>query len=708
MLQKLTLQNFKRHRDLTIDFTSGINCVRGGNEYGKSSVLHAIGYALFGSKSLNVSLDEAVTWGEPVSTLKVTLTLQLQGDTFTFARGKSGAEVLKNGVVFCTGQNEVTSLAAQLMGADTNVAGKLFLASQNGIRGALEEGPKALSVLIEDLSDMAIFDQILDSASEKLVLGSPALLEERQKGAEATLAAAMATLPTKPDDVDYQGKMKDLATKLMTTEASLPALEAKAATTDKEWVAASTLYVGRQKLEHAVETAAATLAAAKEQVAVLSPAACTVVTDSREALRAEIAEAEGFEKRVAAYATFCKLPDGERYAYPLATFTADAETNFAQHKHNETRVREAEKAIAAAKGRRINHDKCDKCGQDVTHLKHIVETNAAVDADLASLGLLLDEAKAAFDVEVVCANRFNSIRRFAATLQPEFMKLVGYVQFDSSVYPPLAVWDGEVPSASPDAGTARAALAKVEAEIKALAVAKARLELATEQHAKAEHAHAQAGQALAAYESPTSERILELTEIRDDAALYFGAAKGEIIIAKEEMTKLTTEYTSALSLWSACQRRIDDAQRVIAECQKDLGSLAFNNGLVKKLRSIRPIVANKVWNTVLASVSVMFSQMRDEASIVTKEASGFKVNGQAVESLSGSTLDVLGIALRCSLLRTFIPQCGLLVLDEPAQGCDATRTESMLGFLQSLGMGQTLLVTHESISESISSNVIQL
>jgi hypothetical protein len=95
-------------------------------------------------------------------------------------------------------------------------------------------------------------------------------------------------------------------------------------------------------------------------------------------------------------------------------------------------------------------------------------------------------------------------------------------------------------------------------------------------------------------------------------------------------------------MWAVCQSRVDDAQRVIAECKADLDSLSFNNGLVKKLRAIRPVIANKLWNTVLASVSVMFSQMRREESWVTKEKDGFKVNGQSVESLSGSTLDLLG------------------------------------------------------------------
>jgi DNA repair exonuclease SbcCD ATPase subunit len=161
-------------------------------------------------------------------------------------------------------------------------------------------------------------------------------------------------------------------------------------------------------------------------------------------------------------------------------------------------------------------------------------------------------------------------------------------------------------------------------------------------------------------------------------------------------------------MWDMAKERVNDANKTIEACKADLASLGFNNALVAKLRKIRPIIANKLWNTVLASVSVMFSQMRKKESWVTKDSGGFKVNGQTVESLSGSTLDILGLAIRCALLRTFLPQCGLLVLDEPCASMDDGRTEALLGFLKSVGFQQTLLVSHEEVSESVADNLIQL
>jgi DNA repair exonuclease SbcCD ATPase subunit len=100
--------------------------------------------------------------------------------------------------------------------------------------------------------------------------------------------------------------------------------------------------------------------------------------------------------------------------------------------------------------------------------------------------------------------------------------------------------------------------------------------------------------------------------------------------------------------------------------------------------------------------------MRGEESWVSKCKDGFKVNGQAVESLSGSTLDILGLAIRCALIRTFLPQCSLLILDEPAAAMDERRTESLLGFISGSGFNQVLLITHEEISESVASNVIEV
>ena len=84
------------------------------------------------------------------------------------------------------------------------------------------------------------------------------------------------------------------------------------------------------------------------------------------------------------------------------------------------------------------------------------------------------------------------------------------------------------------------------------------------------------------------------------------------------------------------------------------------------------------------------------------------VNGEYVGSLSGSTLDLLGLAIRVALVKTFLPTCPFLILDEPASAMDSNRTALMMGFLSGVGFNQIILVTHEDLSEAVANNVIEL
>ena len=116
----------------------------------------------------------------------------------------------------------------------------------------------------------------------------------------------------------------------------------------------------------------------------------------------------------------------------------------------------------------------------------------------------------------------------------------------------------------------------------------------------------------------------------------------------------------------------------------------------------------KVWSVVLASVSHYFSDMRGTPSIVTRDDEGFKVNSKSIVGLSGSTLDILGLAIRVALMRTFLPSLSFLQLDEPASGCDDDRETAMLGLITACKFDQILLVTHSTLADAFSSNVISL
>ena len=712
MLNSLKLTNFRKVTSDEMIFTPGINVIRGLNESSKSTRLESIAYALFGSRSLRTPIEQTVTWGEPVNTLKVELAITVGDKVYNFKRSKSGAEVTVNGTVFCTGQNEVSALAASLLGADATTASKLLLASQNGIRGALEEGPKALSMLIEDLADMAVFDTILEAAQTKLALGSPLLLEERLKGAESTLEAATQSLPAKPNEDEFRGHVAALNLHISTVERTIADLSERVFRANKAWQDNSAIYLKKTELNAAVDRALATLKESEKLAEELSMKAARFVEPDvvMDTLKQQLSEAQNHASRMEAYNVFKSLPEVPRYWNGYAESFVSASKSFDDTEKSIRRdIAAIESAIRELNRQRLDGGPCSKCGQPTAHLTHIAETNAQIDAKLAEIEPALQPLKDALEVAEARAAYIAPIPSVAARMQPMLNKLNGYVELDENFYPPKVSWIGSVPTdEAVDVAGLRKRIAAIDADWKAKEADEARAKLAKEQWEKALRVYEKVAEERDVFMAPDADQIIALTEAKDQAVVNLNLATGEIELARKEIVEITKAHEQAKQMWAVCQSRVDDAQRVIAECKADLDSLSFNNGLVKKLRAIRPVIANKLWNTVLASVSVMFSQMRREESWVTKEKDGFKVNGQSVESLSGSTLDLLGLSIRTSLLRTFLPQCGLLVLDEPMHGCDADRSESMLGFLKSVDFRQTLLVSHEEVSESVADNLIVL
>lgn len=183
MLKQLHLTNFGRHTDLTVDFAPGVNAISAANEFGKTTVMKAVAYALFGTKALPDNLDDTVTWGEPANSLRVKLDFTVGGTDYTITRSKGSAE-LRYADQSVTGQTETAKFVADLLGADAGLAANLVIAGQNEIRGALQGGAKGAVALIEKLADFDQLDELIDLLQSNLVTGNTsaakAALEQAQ------------------------------------------------------------------------------------------------------------------------------------------------------------------------------------------------------------------------------------------------------------------------------------------------------------------------------------------------------------------------------------------------------------------------------------------------------------------------------------------------------------------------------------------------
>ena len=207
MLKLLKTRNFRKLTDFSFRFTPGLQVVRGANEAGKSTMLEAIAYALFGVKACRDSLDQVVTWGQKDTTLKVELVFEYAGVEYTASRAKSGAEINYPGGKV-TGQTETKEFIERLLGVDGAAVGRLMMANQGAIRGALDAGGKATMELIEQLADFDIIDQVIEAITGGLQTGHTSSYEEKVQTA-VQKAEALTEAVQAPDATLYVIQVKE-------------------------------------------------------------------------------------------------------------------------------------------------------------------------------------------------------------------------------------------------------------------------------------------------------------------------------------------------------------------------------------------------------------------------------------------------------------------------------------------------------------------
>ena len=707
MIKALTLTKFRKVLDETMVFSEGLNLLRGPNESSKSTRIEAILFALYGSRTLRDSLAQCVTWGHKENELKVELVIDVDGQEFLYRRSKAGAEVIKDGQAFVTGQTEVTAFSSSLLGADAKIASSLMLADQSGLRGTLDEGPAAVSGLMAKLADFDLIDLLVVDMQSTLLLGADAPIREKLKAAEAERDEAFAAMPA-PSVVAAaelavsKAEAKANALRKQRDENEAPAYnlaiekmrEAEAA---QEKYEAAVLASDKAKAK--MSQAERDLADAKSRVIVIDH-------DRIASLRKDVFDIAEAMKRASAWEAFKKLP-----SLPDVHWEGDSDS-FHTHLQNSralldtanAKVSHLNSQINAARSRKIEGGLCKVCGTDVSKRPDIIETNAAVDREVAALNEQLNEWKPRAAELTNEIQQLDTIARAARNVSvPASVK--PYVTEENLTVPTRYLWIGGDGYVNPDfnklkdelASLERAAEAsnRAEGEVKALerALTQARLD-----HAAAE----------ARLQTTPSIDLAPYNAAHRAAADALNLIDNKVYDADKIVEQAKADHEALLAQQQSCMTRLNLAKMRIDEYTKDIEAVGFNNALLKKMRSIKPAVTDHLWNSVLAAVSQFFTQLRGEASVVTKDSDGFKVNGASVKSLSGSTLDVLALAVRVALTKTFIPNSSMLILDECAAACDKDRTSNLLGFLAATHFKQIILASHDELSLSVADNVLDL
>lgn len=708
MINKVTLKNFRQHRDLTLDLQPGFTALRGENEAGKSTVLEAILFALFGIRAARN--NDVVSWGEPDKSVKVELWMTLPGGELHISRSKTAAEINYAGQTV-TGQTECTRFIEAQMQLQPGLGPKLMVATQSDIKGVLAQKNGQATELIEELADLAVIDRIVDKLQARYPTGNTKLVESRIEAAESLVDRHKAvTLELQGNwvNVPNDEQITEQATVATELQQQIVNLQDELAAAKQSRDDAIAVNDNRAKVIRKLNAAQDYLAGLKNQMAAMeskrpTAPACTATLDELDVALADMERQRVIYRK---YQTF--ITKTANYEVLFEGSESDLRRKIGGLRAEVAGYREEASSlphkIATLQAQIVAASVCGFCDKDVSQFPEVAEKNAALQKRIAGLeedSRAVGNLKSAAEVELKRLTDILNVGQLPLSLDDSLYDV------DDSVFPARVTWKGVVPT-DPTQEVGR-----LQAERDAWVAFNAASNQFNRQLASLEQEVVNSQQEVAGLEAA----VKLLPPCPDTSALSAAVEKlladiNETAVAAEsaghklaDMRRSVEDYQGSMV---AARKNLLDAELRLNEAKDELAEVNFNNSLVKKLRTARPEIANKVWSNVLGTVSRYFSVMRGTKAVVTKGDDGFLVDGKSVESYSGSTLDILGLALRVALIRTFLPNCGFMMLDEPFAACDDGRQTLALGFLASAGFRQVLVITHEGISETVADTLITL
>ena len=149
ILDRLELSNFKRFRHEEIQFKDGITGILGNNGTGKSSLVSAIFFALYGVKTTGIAGDYIVSsFAGPKEKCEVVLDFRIGGDSYkiirSFKKGKTvthDAEFYKNKQLVAKEVSPVEAEVIRTLGMGPMDFRNTIYAAQNDLLTLLENTP---------------------------------------------------------------------------------------------------------------------------------------------------------------------------------------------------------------------------------------------------------------------------------------------------------------------------------------------------------------------------------------------------------------------------------------------------------------------------------------------------------------------------------------------------------------------------------------
>ena len=169
MIRKITLRNWKSHENTELEFKPGVNIIVGSMGVGKSSILQAISFGLFGTfselKSKDIKITDLITRGGVAKSSEIELSLTMAEQDLilkrTITEGKGTEAILKDSeykLLAGTNPTQVSAYLKNIMKLDEDLFLRTVYSKQNEIDLFLQLTPGERKKRLDQLMALDKFE----------------------------------------------------------------------------------------------------------------------------------------------------------------------------------------------------------------------------------------------------------------------------------------------------------------------------------------------------------------------------------------------------------------------------------------------------------------------------------------------------------------------------------------------------------------------
>lgn len=712
VLESVTLENFKRHKSLTVNFSEQLTAIVGPNYSGKSSVLEGVFFALFGAKAVPGG-TEIITRTGSRSKACVTLRLRIAGRDFKVVRTPTTAVLSRvsgpEEEVVATGHTAVTEEIAKRFGGDMKRTMMLSFSSQGETSALLTMGAAKLNQIIEDVSGIDYIDKLIALATKKSSDASAVLdsMGEVENVEELDQAVDIARTQQKECEARKQANDKLYESSKKELEEINKQLD-EASNHNKK---AERSNKARQQLLSDLNAASENLKASKLELSKMeTPDVAAIEQDWHE--KANKAEKLA-EKKSALVNIEHKLDQktvwldevGDKYIswaenLPLVEEQKKIVGAAQQYKDEMLLLESESKKLYLSLKNDLQNSVCSACNRafDEEHLKK-VQTQ-------------IPEAKENWELHKQCLSdaekKLNIAKQTLSTLQKKL---------------PPEDWEKQIADCKESISSLTKEKNEIEFRPEFLDKAKAELSEAQQRLSDATAKQRERARMERTVENQT-KRVAEVKaeldmtkEVVMTDLQPLLAAQTEKMLAHGDYSnaraELTAEYEAARHQTQALELRLKTAAQLASKRATAEATKARFGQFARWLRDNKAAFLSDTWAGILAMVSEFVSSVTSgRVQEIGRDPDGdfwFREGDEQrpIAAASGGQKSIAGAGLRIALASLLPASLNFVVLDEPSADLNTEHAASLAGALRATGR-QVILVTHREGEEFSSDAVVTL